>query len=169
MTEITFVDISKVDENIRLKLREWRNADHVRLNMINQHVITYGEHKEWLKKILDKPQSNYWLVFNENIPIGTIYLENIDLDNGVTEWGYYIGERNYLGKGIGKKILLIFLEKVFEEMCFKRLNTKVLKKNDKALKIYKAIGFKLEKEREYIILMSFDLEGWQLLKDKIST
>ena len=40
MKEIEYINILKVNDKIKEKVRLWRNKDEIRKRMINQHVIT---------------------------------------------------------------------------------------------------------------------------------
>ena len=59
---------------------------------------------------------------------------------------------SHRGKGIGKK-LFEELEKWFEENDIKRLELTVMTHNEKAINLYKKMGFKIEGVKEHSILM----------------
>ena len=83
----------------------------------------------------------------------------------ISEWGFYIGEEEYRGKGLSKAILFRLLEVFFDEMKFEVLFTKILSDNTVALNIYKKFKFKeikrefLENKREFIEL-KFTKDDW---------
>ena len=142
MRKIKFENILKVNDEIKEKVRQWRNKEEIRKHMLNQHIITKEEHLNWIESLKNRDDWKFWVVFIDEIPIGSVYLQNIDFKNLTSEWGFYIGEDDFKGKGLGKYILFKLLEFYFEEMKFEVLFTKVLSDNIAALNIYRKFKFK---------------------------
>jgi len=171
MRDIKFVDFLKVNDEIKEKVRQWRNKDDIRKYMFNQHIITKAEHLSWIESLRNRNNWKFWVVFVNKIPIGSVYLQNINFKNLTSEWGFYIGEDDFKGKGLGKFILFKLLELYFEEMKFEVLFTKVLSNNVVALNIYKKFKFKvignfLDNQQE-IILFKFTKKDWLEQKEKL--
>ena len=171
MRDIKFVDILKVKDEIKEKVRQWRNKDDIRKYMLNQHIITKAEHLSWIESLRDRNDWKFWVVFFDKIPIGSVYLQNINFKNLTSEWGFYIGEDDFKGKGLGKCILFKLLEFYFEVMRFEVLFTKVVSNNIVALNIYKKFKFKvinnfLDNQRK-IILLKFTKKDWFEQKEKL--
>ncbi len=141
MNDIRFIDIMNVDEQTKEKVREWRNNDYIRNNMLSQHIISYKEHADWLKKIQNDKRYLFWLVYLGKVPIGTAYLTNIDWNSKTSDWGYYIGESAYRNTGLGKRILAEFLDLIFYDVKMASIKTKVLGNNKIAIHIYRLLGF----------------------------
>lgn len=142
MSRIKFVNILEVDEITKEKVRKWRNDDYVRCNMLSQHIIRKNEHREWLEKLERDNTYLFWVVFIEQIAIGAVYLTDIDIEQKTAEWGYYIGESKYRNKGLGKEILLHFLNIVFDKLKISVIMTRVLSHNERAMHIYNDLGFR---------------------------
>jgi len=172
MSEMRFVNILEVDDGLKEKVRQWRNKDEIRKSMLTQHIISKGEHAGWLKKLKTADDSKFWVVFVEDTLIGVAYLQNIDRKKSTSEWGFYIGEDAYKGKGLGKSILFKLLDKAFGEMNLEILFTKVLSDNTIAFHIYEELRFKEAgrtpfKDDKEVILLQFRREDWQKLKEEI--
>ena len=168
MKKIKFENILKVNDEIKEKVRQWRNKEEIRKYMLNQHIITKEEHLNWIKSLKNRNDWKFWVVFVDEIPIGSVYLQSIDFKNLTSVWGFYIGEDDYLGKGLGKCILSKFLKMFFEEMNFKILFTKVISSNIAALNIYKKFKFKmindfLDNQRK-VVLLKFTKKDWSKWK-----
>ncbi len=169
MNGFSFVNILDVNADIREIVRQWRNKEEIRKWMITQSIISHGEHAYWLKNLSDRSDSKFWVVFLGEVPIGAVYLQNIDYANKISEWGFYIGEEKYKGKGLSKRILFYLLEKVFDEMNFDILLTKVLSNNDAAIYVYKKFNFNkkdqftLNNKKEFI-LFEFTRNTWEKIK-----
>jgi len=141
MNDIGFIDILDVDDDLKDKVRRWRNSEHVSRFMLSRHMITKKEHLKWIDSLKGNAKQKLWMVFVDKTPIGSVYLKNSDYNQLTSEWGFYIGESNYRGKGLGKRILYKFLETFFDTMGFKVLYTRVLSDNTVALHIYRAFRF----------------------------
>ncbi|MBA7574077.1 hypothetical protein ES708_15879 [subsurface metagenome] len=164
MKEIKFENILKVNDEIKERVRQWRNKEEIRKYMLSQHIITKEEHLNWIESVKNRNDWKFWVVFVDEIPIGTVYLQNIDYKNLTSEWGFYIGEDDFKGKGLGKHILFKLLEFYFEEMKFEVLFTKVISNNIAALNIYRKFKFKmindfLDNQRK-VVLLKFTKKDW---------
>jgi len=171
MKEIKFENILKVNDEIKEKVRQWRNKEEIRKYMLNQHIITKEEHLNWIESLKNKNDWKFWVVFIDEIPIGSIYLQSIDYKKLISEWGFYIGEDDFKGKGLGKHILFKLLEFYFEEMKFEVLFTKVISNNITALNIYKKFKFKmindfLDNQRK-VVLLKFTKKDWSKWKEML--
>lgn len=172
MNEIKFVNILGVSDELKEKVRQWRNAEEIRKAMQTQHIITKEEHSKWIESLKRRKDRKAWVVFIENNPAGSINLQNMKHKELNSEWGYYIGDSAYKGIGLGKCILFKFLEMFFEEIEFKTLVTKVLSNNVIALNLYKKFKFKKIdrlpfKNGEETLLFEFSKENWIKSKNEL--
>jgi len=147
MKELNFINILNLNADIQEKVRLWRNKEDIRKYMINQHIITKEEHFKWLENLKSKNDCKFWVVFIDEIPIGSISLQNIDYKNLSSEWGFYIGEDDYRGSGIGAIVEFSLLEYFFNILKFKTLNGIVLEKNVPVIRMHKKFGFKIKKKK----------------------
>lgn len=51
-------------------VRIWRNQEHIRSVMYNDHEIAADEHMVWMQKVIDEESSDYFIVTYLNRPIG---------------------------------------------------------------------------------------------------
>lgn len=110
-------------------------------------IYEYAENlsSEEIKKINDyisnnvpKQINNYYNIVIENKVIGAILLTN--KDDGILLDEIYI-EENYRNKGIGTDIIKSILNNTVYLWAYKR--------NTKAIKLYKKLGFKIIEETEH--------------------
>jgi len=47
-----FKDITTVDSEIQLAVREWRNHIDIRKNMYTDKIISVKEHKDWIDSLV---------------------------------------------------------------------------------------------------------------------
>jgi UDP-4-amino-4,6-dideoxy-N-acetyl-beta-L-altrosamine N-acetyltransferase len=173
MNNIEFIDILDVDDDLKEKVRQWRNSGQVNRFMLNRHAITKEEHSKWIEGLESNAEQKLWIVFVDKTPIGSVYLKNPNYNQLISEWGFYIGEGDYRGRGFGKRILYKFLENFFESMGFKVLNTKVLSDNAAALHIYSAFGFietgrTTSEDSSEVVELRFSRAEWMKHKEEIA-
>ncbi len=141
MNNLSFVNILDVEDDLKFKVRLWRNSKDVRDHMLHNHTITEEEHLRWLSSLKNNDRQKFWVVFFGETPIGSIYLHNINKEDLSSTWGFYIGEEGYRRKGLGKKMLFMLLQEFFENIHLETLKTVVYSDNSTALAIYKKFHF----------------------------
>jgi UDP-4-amino-4,6-dideoxy-N-acetyl-beta-L-altrosamine N-acetyltransferase len=145
--DINYIDLSDSPEEWRELLRIWRNKPRIRSEMVFQEEISPAQHEIWLKKLLSSGATDkIRIAVTDGVPFGMIRLKDIDRKVRASDWGYYIGEEEFLGRGLGKRMLKHLVEWAFVEEELGELSTKVNKNNIKALNIYKRAGFHLAGE-----------------------
>jgi diamine N-acetyltransferase len=80
-------------------------------------------------------------VKNEKKPIGSVYLRDISQLNRSAEFGIFIGEEEYLGKGFGSDAATTIIKYAFETLKLHKLRLRVLAGNKRAIASYKRVGF----------------------------
>ncbi|NEU32301.1 hypothetical protein GN156_16240 [bacterium LRH843] len=73
-------------------LFRWRNKDSIRTNMYHDQPISYEQHCQWIKNVLQNQSDYYRLFIHQNTPLGHISFKNINQQNQTCLWGFYIGE-----------------------------------------------------------------------------
>ncbi len=133
-----------MDEKTIEKIRNWRNSGEIRKQMYNDNYITEEEHQMWYKSLKDREDIKVWVVYVDTMPIGVVDLIHLDYKNKITDWGFYIGNKKFKGKGLGKVILYNLMKYVFEKMNLHKMHTVVLENNTVAIYLYRKMGFKEE-------------------------
>lgn len=169
MYNLEFVDILNVNDKLKYKVRCWRNKERIRKFMLTQHVISKEEHFDWIQNLMQKNDRKFWIVFANDVSIGSVYLHKINYNQLNAEWGFYIGEDAYIGKGLSKRILYKLLQYFFEVMKFEVLFTKALSDNIIALNIYRKFKFAEIKRLsansgKEIVTLSFSRTDWERCK-----
>ena len=100
--------------------------------------------EEKIKAMLIKNDNNFrHIIEYNNKPIGE--MNYIELDNNVADIGIKICEFSYQNKGLGKKILSLFIENLFNVFGFKKIILSTDLRNLRAQHVYEKIGFKKTK------------------------
>lgn len=146
---ITFINILNVDIKIQMEVRNWRNNDSIREYMVNDHIITKEEHKNWLNS-LEKANKNIFFIayFNDKI-IGVTSIINPNYIDKVCSWGQYLNPE-YMGLGLGFFLEYFFLNYIFDNFEFEKVNSEIFSNNVKNIKLHGNLGFVLESKNEII-------------------
>jgi RimJ/RimL family protein N-acetyltransferase len=78
----------------------------------------------------------------EWLHIGNIGLHRIDLKNRTAVLGIFIGEKDFWGKGYGREAIRVMLRYAFFELGLNRVELETFDFNERAMRCYKAVGFK---------------------------
>lgn len=172
MNNLSFVNILDVKDDLKFKVRLWRNSKDVRDYMLDGHIITEEEHLQWLSSLKNNNRQKFWVVFFNETPIGSVYLHNINKQDLSSSWGFYIGEGSYRRKGLGKKMLFMLLQEFFENIHLETLKTIVYSSNSTALAIYKKFYFTEVETDEPDISMNltelvFTISDWTKHKESL--
>jgi [ribosomal protein S5]-alanine N-acetyltransferase len=76
--------------------------------------------------------------------IGYLHIHNINAIHRSADIGIRIGEESHRGKGYGKEALTIGLDYCWNHLNLQRVGLVVFRNNTRAIKAYKAVGFKKE-------------------------
>ena len=107
-------------------------------------IFTLEGEKQWLKQI--KKQKNECVLAivakKTGKTIGNIGLRNIDKTHRSARLGIIIGDKHYWGKGYGREVIALMLNFAFNVLNLHSINLSVFAYNERALRSYKAVGFK---------------------------
>ena len=149
---------------------KWRNSPFIMENFIYRTPLTEEAHLNWYyNRVKPGDVVQFIIVDTEtNEDVGSVYLRDIDYLNKKCEYGIFIGEESYLGKGIGSKAAQLVLDYAFEELNLNRVFLRVFAKNIRAIKSYENVGFKYEGTfRDDVIIegLPYDMVFMAILRD----
>ncbi|MBR1906011.1 MAG: GNAT family N-acetyltransferase [Clostridiales bacterium] len=124
----------------------WRNTKFVRDNFIFRAPFTAAIHENWLRTMVETGKTDQFIIIEleSGNKIGSVYLRDIDRDNRKCEFGIFIGEEKYLGKGYGKEATQLILDHAFQHLKMHKVYLRVLKYNERAYNTYINAGFHVE-------------------------
>ncbi len=155
------------------KVLTWRNSEHVRSCMFNDHIISPEEHQAWFER---SRQAEFppVLVFEfRGKPAGMVNFTQIDRLNNRCYWGFYLGETG-LPHGCGTIMGFLALSYIFEQQRFRKLCGEAFAFNEKSVSYHKRLGFVQEghfvkhvlKNGSYEDIISFAMFREDWLKNK---
>lgn len=124
----------------------WRNKESVRKNFLDQRPFTVQGHTSWLNNMVKPGKVVQFIIYDkvENIPVGSVFLRDIDHTDKKAEYGIFIGEDAARGKGIGTNAAKAIVQYGFLHLKLHKIFLRVLAENKGAIKSYQKAGFTQE-------------------------
>lgn len=156
---IPLIELSREDQRRILQIRNQRS---VRDNMYTNHEISDVEHFRWVDSLRTTTQNRFFTVWEDNEIVGGVSLNAINKANRRADWAFYLDERKQK-RGLGSTLEFKFLDFVFIEENFQKLNCEVLEFNTAVIALHKRFGFREEGFRRNHILRDNKVIGAYLL------
>lgn len=147
MFESSRVRLRKFSEDDIPTYYHWRNdMDVMNTTSLNLDTYSFQETEQFCKQIIHSSNSKSYIIEQKNssLPIGLTSLINIDPPNRNAECIIDIGRKEYWGQGYGKEALTVLLDYAFLELNLHRVSLRVFSFHDKAIHLYKKLGFQHE-------------------------
>jgi len=141
--------LSPMNSNDAEIYTEWLNDLEVTANLtMYNSVITIEAERDFLTKL--SKEHNYSIIAMEaNELIGACGFMELDHLNQTAEAGIFIGNKNYWNKGYGTESFRLLLDYGFKALNLYNVMLRVYSFNEKAIRIYEKLGFKvIGKRRE---------------------
>lgn len=119
----------------------WRNSDFVNKRFLYRAQFTPESHNNWMKNMVETKKVYQFIINCDGKDVGSIYLRDVDIQNKKAEYGVFIGEKDYLGKGVGTAATKLILDFAFTELKLHKVFLRVLSDNVGAVKSYEKSGF----------------------------
>ena len=145
-----FPSLNKVEFYLILA---WRNNPNIASFMKNKNV-SLEEHVTFFDALKNQKTKKYFLVFDEDEPLGVIHF--IDICKQSCEFGLYANP--YL-KGKGQILMNTLKNYAFETLKVRKITACVFKNNQRALNLYLKNGFEINKEDEQMLYLQLNNVG----------
>jgi len=100
--------------------------------------------RAWIERMSRNGESACWVIEHDGRPIGFANYRDLHPKGKSAEIGIGIGEPELWGKHLGRDALAALLRYLFDELGLHRLGLSVVGFNDRAIAMYKAVGFEVE-------------------------
>ena len=140
------VELRELSLNDTEKIVRWRNQDFVLENFIDKRLITKESHINYYHSRIETGLVKQFIIVCDDIDVGTTFLRDIDYQKKDAEFGIFIGEKDYLSKGVGSKAAKLIVEFGFDQLKLDR----ILTNNTRAQKSYEKVGFHLDDSNKYL-------------------
>lgn len=125
---------------------KWRNEERVRSNFVYQAPFTRERHENWMRTKVASGEVVQFIICekNTNKPVGSVYFRDIDRLNKKAEYGIFIGEADFAGRGIGSETAKLAVSYAKDVLKLHKLMLRVFADNAGAVKSYRNAGFEQE-------------------------
>ncbi len=170
----------RIGENNRIYIRritredtdliiDWRNREEVRKNFFFRDEFTRRIHEKWLKEQVDTGLVEQFIVClkDNDRPVGSSYLRDIDRDAHTAEYGIFLGEDDARGKGLGYEVLCATMEYALDSLGLKKVIARTISTNIASIRVFEKYGFKTDKsidnvacsdgQKAEMVMMSYDV------------
>lgn len=124
----------------------WRNSDAVRKNFIYQNLFTRESHENWIRTKVETGDVVQMMIcdLKTDMPLGSVYIRDIDRTHRKAEYGIFIGEAAARGRGVGTATAKLMLRYCFKEEKLHRIYLRAFADNMAAIRSYEKAGFERE-------------------------
>jgi UDP-4-amino-4,6-dideoxy-N-acetyl-beta-L-altrosamine N-acetyltransferase len=158
------------------KIMNWRMQPSVTKYMNTDPVLTMAQQEKWLKEIRSDDTCKFWMIVADETDIGVLGIIDIDEQNKRCSWQWYIGNEDFRGKGIAKRIQLNIYDYVFYHLKLHRLWNHILTFNEHVIEnVHKKVGYEVEgvmKDHVYkngkfvdVTIMGITIDIWESIKN----
>ncbi|RJG05830.1 N-acetyltransferase [Noviherbaspirillum cavernae] len=135
-------NLSKSDIEL---INKWRNDHDAQRGLVSPFRFVAEEVDErWFEAYLDGHANNIRLAIGDSDShgvIGTVYLLNINWTARSGEFGIWVGDKAWQGKGAGEFATRHMLCHAFADLNLRRVDLTVLANNERAIRLYRKVGF----------------------------
>lgn len=138
------IDLRELGPSDSELLFDWRRSPEVARWMCGVPAETMQLHQRWFEAFLASRDKKGWVITYRGRPAGFLALSGLAGANRRAEWGWYIGEAEARGRGVGRGAQALGLDEAFGELGLEKVWAEVLADNDPALKAQASAGFNRE-------------------------
>lgn len=138
------IALRKLNKDDLEMVMNWRMTSHVTQNLFTDPKLNMELQYKWFESISNDESVKHWIIQAGDKPVGLLWLYCIDLINQRCEWGCFIGEDDYRGKGLGRPLECNIYDYVFDVLKLNKLYGEVLECNEIGIKIHEKFGFEVE-------------------------
>jgi len=107
-------------------------------------VFGEADARKWIERMSRPGDSACWVIEHDGRPIGFANYRDHHPKGRSAEVGIGIGEPDLWGKHLGRDALTALIRYLFDELDLHRVGLSVVSFNDRAISMYKAVGFEVE-------------------------
>ncbi len=141
--KVCLLPITMEDTNL---IVNWRNNPKVQQNFVFRTAFTNEMHENWMKSQVVTGNVVQFIIQDNasKRKIGSVYLRDIDKKFRSAEYGIFIGEDEFRGKGFGSESARLIVDYGFKVIKLHRIFLRVFQSNSIAISSYKKVGFEVE-------------------------
>lgn len=150
----------------------WRNAEHVRVNSLDDRIIRKEEHLNFVQGLKSRPDVGFFVVFIDGMAQAVM---NIDVSRDEAMWGCYLGGENPFRPGLFPMLILLSGYLAFFRYSRAVLWSDVLSRNAAPQTMNAFLGIDLAARRYEmrssgtsieVLSYRFERAGWPTILDR---
>lgn len=144
MFEIDNIKLRPILRSDLTILNKWKNDEEIYKYLGGGfNPVSIDQQENWIDKLINIDNYNKrYIIEYDGVSVGMIGLYSINNIYQNCEIGIYIGEKNYHGKGIAAKSMLLLEDYARKYLNIRKIKCYVVLENKKAHELWKRIGFK---------------------------
>ncbi|WP_337166034.1 GNAT family N-acetyltransferase [Vibrio fluvialis] len=137
--------------------RVWRNREDARIWFKSTAVLTESQHRAWFQMYTGRGDDLVWVVWVNGKRVGQVSIYNIDKTVCEAEVGRFLASPDASGQGYMYRACSLLIEHCRKNLELRRIYLEVLPGNERALRLYRGLGFSVKKEDDNVIFMDLML------------
>jgi UDP-4-amino-4,6-dideoxy-N-acetyl-beta-L-altrosamine N-acetyltransferase len=138
------IDLRDLVSEDASRLHAWRREPEVNRWMSDSPPDTLEAQQRWVDAAIADPDRSGWIITYGGRPAGFLQLSGLTDCNRRAQWGWYIGDPEARGRGVGRAAQALGLDKAFAQFGLEKVWAEVLADNEAALKAQGSCGFRRE-------------------------
>ena len=154
-------------------LRQWRNQDDIRSQMLDQQMITVEQQQAWFKGLAQHDTQQHFALEYKSQLVGYANIKSpcqlpLTQTEQTLETGLYLGAPKYRGTFLAFCVALALTDYCFNQLEAKQLVATVLPSNQAALNFNQQLGYVIVKQDKTQVLMQLALADYEACKVKLT-
>lgn len=141
---------------------DWMQDEELRKNFLLRKPITKDTHKAWFENYKKTKHEKIFAILSDGVHVGNIGLKNIDEINKSADNWIYIGNANYLKKGISHVAYNQLFDILKNEGSIKTISCPVASFNNASMNMLTKLGF--TRDFSFSEKQEWNGEAFELLK-----
>lgn len=138
------VELRRLTENELELMMNWRMREDISQNMFSSVKLTLEGQKKWFEKIKNDPGQIRWVIYIDDVPVGSMYLVDIDYSNKRCESGWFVAEKEYRSLKLAMALQQNMFDYVFDNLELNRIFGYVMDTNEMVVKLLHLCGMQIE-------------------------
>lgn len=134
------VELRRLTENELELLMNWRMSDEVNRYMTTSPKLTIEGQYKWFEKLKNDKTQIRWVIYIDDIPVGSMYLVDIDYSNKRCESGWFVAEKEYRSLKLAMALQQNMFDYIFYTMGLNRNYGYIIDDNKMLLRLMKLCG-----------------------------
>lgn len=136
--------LKRITENELETLMNWRMREDISDMMFTDVKLTMETQRKWYEKVKADPTQIRWIIFADDVPIGSMYLTDIDRNNKRCESGWLVAEKEYRSLKLAMALQQNMLDFAFDVLGLNRVYGQIIDDNPGVLRLVKLCGLDQE-------------------------